>query len=227
MKCPNCGVGIRFEEQEDYTATYPFDEPAKAGLGFALVHGFCPECKGLIVLLREGKHKGDQEGFGTITTITKEEVIHPKVVLPRPLDSEIPKNYGNDYTEAYAVLPLSPKASAAITRRLLQHILREEYKINKGSLDKEIETFIHLSDVPSHITEAVDAVRNVGNFAAHPLKDTNTGEIIDVEPGEAEWLLEVIEALFDFTFVQPRKLKDRRNRLNQKLAAMGKPPIKG
>lgn len=227
MKCPNCGVGIRFEEQEDYTATYPFDEAAKAGLGFALVHGFCSECKGLIVLLREGKYKGDQEGFGTIRTITKEEVIHPKVVLPRPLDPEIPTNYGNDYTEAYAVLPLSPKASAAITRRLLQQILREEYKISKGSLDKEIETFIHLSDVPSHITEAVDAVRNVGNFAAHPLKDTNTGEIIDVEPGEAEWLLEVIEALFDFTFVQPRKLKDRRNRLNQKLAAMGKPPIKG
>jgi hypothetical protein len=36
MKCPNCGVGIRFEEQEDYTATYPFDEAAKAGLGWAL-----------------------------------------------------------------------------------------------------------------------------------------------------------------------------------------------
>lgn len=227
MKCPKCGVGIRFQEEEDYTATYPFDDPAKPGLGFELSHGFCPECKGLIILLREGKYKGDREGLGTIATITKEEVIYPKIVLPRFLDPEIPKNYGNDYTEAYAVLPLSPKASAAITRRLLQQILREEYKIHKGSLDKEIETFIHLGDVLSHITEAVDAVTNVGNFAAHPLKDTNTGEIIDVEPGEAEWLLEVIEALFDFTFVQPRKLKDRRNRLNQKLVAMGKPPIKG
>lgn len=41
-------------------------------------------------------------------------------------------------------------------------------------------------------------MRNIGNFAAHPLKDTSTGEILPVEAGEAEWNLETLEALFDF-----------------------------
>ena len=77
------------------------------------------------------------------------------------------------------------------------------------------------------MTDAVDAIRNVGNFAAHPLKDTNTGQIVDVEPGEAEWLLEVLEALFDFTFVQPKRLDERKKKLNEKLQALGKPPMKG
>ncbi len=78
----------------------------------------------------------------------------------------------------------------------------------------------------SYLSEAVDAVRNVGNFAAHPLKDTNTGEIVEVEEGEAEWLLDVIDALFGFTFVQPKRLEKRKKELNEKLSNLGKPPMK-
>ena len=179
-------------------------------------------------MIREGKYVEavelmDEEQF---TDIFREEIVYPKTSLPRTLDSSIPKKLKDDYLEAYSVRDISPKASAAISRRLLQHILREEYKINKRSLDKEIEEFINLGKVRSHITDVVDAVRNVGNFAANPLKDTNTGEITDVVSGEAEWVLEVIDALFDFTFVQPQKIKDRRDKLNQKLASMNKRPLK-
>jgi len=48
-----------------------------------------------------------------------------------------------------------------------------------------------------------------------------------VEPGEAEWILEVVGSLFDFVFVQPAKLEQRRASLNQKLQDMGKPVLKG
>ncbi|HWS86807.1 MAG TPA: DUF4145 domain-containing protein [Pyrinomonadaceae bacterium] len=221
MRCPHCGVNIRFEEFEP-AIILPYDKEEKAGLSVELIHGSCPACDELIVKLKEGQYDS-KNGF---TSITKEETIYPKVNLPKPLDATIPEEYRRDYTEAFSVLTLSAKASAAISRRLLQHIIREDYKIKKGSLDKEIEEFIHLGNIPSHITDAVDAVRNVGNFAAHPLKDTNTGEIVEVEPGEAEWLLEVLDALFDFTFVQPKRIQDRRDKLNQKLTAMGKPPLK-
>jgi hypothetical protein len=57
-------------------------------------------------------------------------------------------------------------------------------------------------------------VREIGNFAAHPSKDNKTGEIIDVEPGEAEFSLNVIEDLFDFYFVAPERLKQRRAAIN-------------
>lgn len=76
------------------------------------------------------------------------------------------------------------------------------------------------------LAESVDAIRNIGNFAAHPMKSTSTGEIVEVGPGEAEWILDVIEALFDFYFVQPAKLKAKRDALNSKLHDLGKPPMK-
>jgi hypothetical protein len=106
-------------------------------------------------------------------------------------------------------------------------MLREQMQIKAASLAQEIEEFIHKSGVPSHLADAVDAVRQIGNFAAHPLKNSNTGELVEVEPGEAEWLLDVLEAMFDFAFVQPERLKRRKERLNEKLQAMGKPGMKG
>ncbi|MCH7557665.1 MAG: DUF4145 domain-containing protein [Planctomycetes bacterium] len=95
-----------------------------------------------------------------------------------------------------------------------------------GAKVAEIEEFVKRSEIPSHLTKSVDAIRNIGNFAAHPLKDINTGEIVDVEPGEAEWLIEVLFALLDFTFVQPKLLKDRKKKLNEKLKRLGKPTMK-
>ena len=94
-----------------------------------------------------------------------------------------------------------------------------------GDLSSEITQV--LQQLPSHLAQAVDAIRNIGNFAAHPNKSTSTGEIIDVEPGEAEWLLDVLEGLFDHYFVQPAVLAAKRDALNQKLKDAGKPPMKG
>jgi hypothetical protein len=68
------------------------------------------------------------------------------------------------------VLNISAKASAALSRRLLQTLLKQEFKIKRQSLAQEIEDFINLKGVPSHLSGAVDAVRNIGNFAAHPIK---------------------------------------------------------
>ena len=66
-------------------------------------------------------------------------------------------------------------------------------------------------------------VRNIGNFSAHPNKSTNTGEILDVEPMEAEWCLETTEILFDFYFVRPADIEKRRQAVNKKLTDIGKP----
>ncbi len=143
-----------------------------------------------------------------------------------PIASEVPEKYANDFREAQIVLDLSPKASAALSRRILQNVIREEFKIRHRDLAKEIDELIALPGIPSYLTEAVDAIRNIGNFAAHPLKNTSTGEVVDVEPGEAEWLIEVLNSLFDFKFIQPKRLEERKNKLNEKLKGMGKPEMK-
>jgi uncharacterized protein DUF4145 len=79
--------------------------------------------------------------------------------------------------------------------------------------------------LPSSVAANLDAVRHIGNFAAHPTKSVNTGEIIDVEEGEAEWNLDVVEALMDIYYVQPVRAADRMAALNTKLAEAGKKPI--
>jgi Domain of unknown function (DUF4145) len=139
---------------------------------------------------------------------------------------EVPEKYSGDFREAVLVIDLSPTASAALSRRILQSILRDEFGIKCSNLAKEIEDFISQSGIPSYLTDAVDAIRNIGNLAAHPLKNTNTGEIVAVEPGEAEWLIEVLNSLFDFKFIQPLKLQEKKDRLNAKLQELGKPPMK-
>ena len=105
-------------------------------------------------------------------------------------------------------------------------MLREKANVKKSDLAREINEVIGSKALPSHLADAIDAIRNIGNFAAHPVKSTASGEIVEVEPGEAEWTLDVLDGLFDFYFVQPAMFQKRRDALNAKLASVGKPPVK-
>ena len=150
--------------------------------------------------------------------------IHPRAPSRSPIHDSVPGEFTADYHEACLVLADSPKASAALSRRCLQHLLREKARVKRGDLSKEIDEA--MPNLPSHLAEAIDAVRNVGNFAAHPNKSTSTGEVVNVEPGEAEWLLDTLEGLFDYYFAQPAILQAKRDALNAKLADTGKPELK-
>ncbi|WP_437712436.1 DUF4145 domain-containing protein [Sorangium sp. So ce448] len=227
MICPKCNIAIRFEPSNT-GPVHADSSDAKRQTGYDVAEGFCPECHQFIVLLRHGKyyqHDFNDDGARDLTPESI-KIIYPPVRNTRPLPPEVPKPYRSDFDEAAAVLDISPKASAAISRRILQHVLREELGITRRSLEREIDEFIARNDVPSTLKQAVDAVRTVGNFAAHPMKSTSIGEVLEVEPGEAAWLLDVLEALFDFVFVQPKRLDDKKAALNAKLASAGKPPLK-
>src|SRR5690606_21928251 len=152
---------------------------------------------------------------------TAGNTLNREIIFPKKIDflntKHIPKIYSEDYLEAISILSGSAKASAAISRRILQNILREEFKIKGRNLSEEIINLSSKPEIPSHISESIDAVRNIGNFAAHPSKELKTGEIVSVEKGEAEWLIEIIYDLLDFTFIQPERLKKRKLELNNKL----------
>ena len=105
--------------------------------------------------------------------------------------SYIPKPILEDYEEACLIRDLSPKASATLSRRCLQGIIRDFHKITKKRLVDEIEA---LKDkIDPLIWQAIDAVRSIGNIGAHMEKDINL--IIDVEPQEASALIGLIEML--------------------------------
>ena len=224
--CPHCSVPtqLKFISHNLRTTT--------EGVITKIEYAFCEWCDEVIIRLNKSRLDIHSKGVpisGSIPQLTA-ILLSSRVVHPTETSGLDPKSiktvYLDDYLESKAILGVSPKASAALSRRLLQHIIREEYKIKRNSLAQELQAFIQLPGIPSYLTDAVDAVRNIGNLAAHPAKDRSTGEIVAVQPGEAEWLIEVIEALFDFTFIQPQKLKERRDALNEKLLSLGKPPLK-
>ena len=224
MKCPHCLVDFH-----DTPKCIPIANDAECGWG--IVSRTCPNCKLLVVELAQGDVSGDGR-FGQSSMYflnpRNQVLVRPKSVSRVALPSEVPSDVSNDYREACLVLADSPKASAALSRRCLQHLLRKYAKImaKSGNLADEIQAAIDSQTLPSHLSESLDAIRNIGNFAAHPMKSTSSGEIMDVEPGEAEWTLDVLEELFDFYFVQLAKLAAKRAALNGKLKEAGKPPMR-
>lgn len=211
MKCPHCQTGIHSSFRSQ-------DKIEVADSLWALTSMVCPECSEAIIRVYRQTRQG--------RVATSLLPAYPQTDSMRPVPPEVPKPYSADFAEACAVLTLSPKASAAISRRNLQAILRDQANTRKKDLADQIDEVITAGLIPTHIQEGLDAVRNIGNFAAHPMKSTLTGEIVDVEPGEAEWDLDVLESLFDFYFVQPALTAKRRAALNAKLKDISKPPLK-
>lgn len=218
MICPGCGVAVSlasFEQKSHRDGT--------SANGFEIITGDCPECKQFIIGFRKGTFKW-MEDEGELVDGEQTEILFPKITN-HLRNTHIPESFRSVFNESRSVLPISPKASATLSRRLLQTVLREHFKIKKKDLAEEIREFITNQSIPEEIRNYVDAVRNVGNFAAHPIKYQNTAEIAEVEPGEAEWLLEVLETLFEYTFVQPGARDAKKDQLNEKLKKLGKPPL--
>jgi hypothetical protein len=225
VRCPTCKK--EFYPQPDQIGSYWEDQDEGSTGAFRFSIQQCPSCYETIVIREKGT--GSNTGFEDevwVADITETLIIYPQAnefsVAP-----EVPEDLAGEFQEANAALEYSAKASSALSRRLLQKVLRENLGITKRDLSLEIDEFIASSKAPTYLTNAIDAIRQIGNFATHPIKYTSTGEIVDVEPGEAEWMLEVVDSLFDFVFVQPTKLQARRDSLNQKLKEIGKPPLKG
>lgn len=142
-------------------------------------------------------------------------ILYPTTTPREPLGPGLPTSYRDDVDEAAKVLPISPKACAALSRRCLQKLLRDKGGVKPGDLSAEIDEV--LPKLPEDLATQVDAIRHFGNFAAHPNKSTATGEIIDVEPDEAEWTLDVLESMLNFYFVEPEARKARLGKLDAKL----------
>ena len=130
------------------------------------------------------------------------------------LSDYIPQPIQQDYYEACRIRDLSPKASATLARRCLQGMIRDFWEIKKSQLKDEID---ELKDkVDPDVWESIDAVRSVGNIGAHMEKDINI--IVDVEPGEAQLLIGLIEQLVDDWYVARESRKKRTEELKRLVA---------
>lgn len=218
MKCPTCGVS--FHHSWSYL-TFTYHGHVS---GWVSRTAKCPDCGEHTIQIGEGHHV-NAPNFDE--NAVEWRMVQPIGANRGPVPAQVPANIAGDYVEAANVLPLSPKASAALSRRCLQNVLhRQGYK--GKDLFKEIEMLLDETDpkkaIPDSLRTTIDGIRHFGNFSAHPITDLTSLQVIDVEPHEAEWSLDILDELFEHFYVKPAQALARKAELDKKLVAAGKLP---
>lgn len=214
-RCPHCGVA--YSAKKD---SMEFWEDDCHEIGDYVVQVncvFCPQCHQPILTKKDGAiiefngYNGPGYAFKP-----EEELLYPKFPQVNEIDECVPEDLRKLYKESAEVLSVSPRSSAILSRYLLQKILHNELKIEKRNLEEEIKELENKKDIPSNFITLLQVLRKIANFGAHPKKSTNSGEIMDIEPGEAEVMLEIIEQLFDYVFIKPKKQAEFLKHINDK-----------
>jgi Domain of unknown function (DUF4145) len=238
MKCPHCGIEFHdnwvegsVERGTYYPSAgvpYPPDGlPIETGWQYRTAE--CSKCSKLTIELSPPPKRHPVYQEGEVLEARQWRQVHPVESNRGPVPPQVSKPIAADYVEACQVLPLSAKASAALARRCLQAMLHAHgYKDN--NLAKEVQQLLDEKDLtkvlPRPVHKTVDAIRQFGNFAAHPIDDKTSLQVIEVEPQEAEWCLEILEALFEHFYVAPATAAAKKAALDAKLKAAGKPQSK-
>jgi len=155
-------------------------------------------------------HQAKQDGRGLwrVGSLVKRwDLVPPSKAKVYP--EFVPKSILNDYREACLLLDLSPKASAALSRRCLQEMIRDYWGIKKDTLGQELDELRRRVDPLTW--QAIEAVRNFGRIGTHTERDL--GLIHDAEPEEAQKLIALIEVLIKDWYLTRQERLERLNAL--------------
>jgi hypothetical protein len=218
--CPFCNRIATVGNDNITSQSYTFNDKNKYGrLWFEAEATTCPnpECReySLTASIYQVQSQGANWTRGTLLHTWK---LRPQSSA-RPFPDYIPAPLLADYTEACLIRDLSPKASATLSRRCLQGMIRDFWKVTKPNLYEEINAI--QEKVDPAIWAAIDAVRKIGNIGAHMEKDINL--VIDVDPDEAQTLIQLIEVLFEEWYIARKQREDHLASI-VKIAEAKKPP---
>lgn len=223
--CPFCGQPTTVTETnyDEKSITLDTSKSAHPDNSLKTIAIRCPnqECDklSLSAQLYKNGFVRNSNGIPSWTTI---EIIQKWSLLPRstakPIPDYVPFEIRSNYLEACLIKNDSPKASAAMSRRCLQGIIRDYWKIpiaKRGNLGAEIS---YITDkVDSDTLGSIRAVREVGDIGAHMEKSVDS--IVDVEPEEATLLVELIETLISDWYVARHRRAERNRALQETVMA--------
>jgi hypothetical protein len=215
--CPFCGrhTTVNSDRVSDETHWIRLENK----LGLQALHSMaiaCPnkECQELYVVASLGSFRYGEHGREVRAAPHSKWTLRPQAAV-KVIPDYVPAPIVEDYREACLIRDLSPKASATLSRRCLQGMIRDFWNIRKARLIDEIKG---LEDVVDAATwRAIDSVREIGNIGAHMEKDINV--IVDVDPSEASLLIELIETLIDDWYVERHERAQRMARVVEAAAA--------
>jgi hypothetical protein len=212
-RCPYCNQIATLLESNMSRDNHKFNRGNKDGnlaLGTTVI--VCPNSKCKQYTIKASLQNYEDKNH---TSVLVGDVLASWRMKPdsaaKPLPAYIPQAIQNDYREACLIVELSPKASATLSRRCLQGMIRDFHGIKGKTLFAEIQ---QLEDkIDRETWEAVDSLRSIGNIGAHMEEEINV--IVDVDPDEASLLIELIETLIEDWYIQRH---DRAQRMSKIVA---------
>ena len=108
----------------------------------------CPECGRMIIkLAMTGRRPGSGEGLPV-------SYLYPRSAARPPAPPAVPAAIAGDFNESAAVVFAdSPKASAALSRRCLQAVLRDAASVKPSDLSREIQAVLDSGSLPPYLAE--------------------------------------------------------------------------
>ena len=166
MKCPHCLVSFHAKDDRRHFRPLPLDADPMGN--WWVDRESCPDCEKLTIWLIVSAGESDYHpGRNASPTGEWHKVmVYPKGTNRPPVPPEVSDGFAEDYREACLIIADSPKASAALSRRCLQHILREKAGVqHPNDLARAIQEVVDNPAIPSEVSATLDMVRNIGNFS--------------------------------------------------------------
>lgn len=210
-KCPFCGHNATITNERYSSNSHTFSKENKYGpQTVRTLVTICPNPDCLEYTLQAALY--DRHLVGSYWGDTKNPKQQWSLIPAASIEAfpdYVPQVIRDDYREACLVRNASPKASATLSRRCLQGMIRDFWNVSGSTLFEEINKIEE--EVDPTTWDAIHAVRSIGNIGAHMEKDINL--IVDVEPEEADLLIELIETLIKEWYVARHKREQRMARI--------------
>lgn len=181
---------------------------------YYVLRSMCDSCSHLEIWLKKVEFNEIQVPDENGTTFsesyisyTDEKLIYPQEdpTAPKPTQ-DMPKDVKDIFNESAAVLNLSARASAALSRLALDMLLPYLGE-SSGDINTRIGNLVK-NGLPLEIQQALDSLRVIGNNAAHPgemdLKDDKQTSIA---------LLELLNFIVEDRITKPKKIRNLYSKL--------------
>ena len=132
--------------------------------------------------------------------------FHDKMLYPvtggaEPPNPDLPNDIKTDYEEARAILPQSPRGSAALLRLAIQKLCKHLGQSGKN-INNDIKELVE-QGLPPRVQKALDSVRVIGNESVHP----GTIDLND-DRDTANMLFKLVNFIAEKMITDPKQIEE-------------------
>lgn len=223
--CPHCAHRVSFVPPPggppswSYRERLPAEHEAEPDtlVEHTFIIGLCPDldCGKASIVYEVGE---SLDNVWDSWSLVKLDIVYPPASGRTLADEEIPAELRSLYAEAGRIEGTSPNGAAFLGRRILERVLRTELRgrvKTKTPLARLIDSYLAEETVPPKLHQLMHDVRQFGNIAGHP-DESDDGRVLDVDQGEATYVLDVVGELLDYIYIRPKKQEAMRARYEAK-----------